>query len=83
MYIKWLTFSCDLPSLYPAVHFMSMWLSGIMAIMSKGDRASPWKIRLWIFVSANFHPPAVNSTLQVYHSFVDEVYDFVGCFVHL
>ena len=33
MYIKWLTFSCDLPILYPAVHFLSMWLSGIMAII--------------------------------------------------
>ena len=26
-------FSCDLLSLYPAVHFLSMWLSGIMAII--------------------------------------------------
>ena len=67
MFIKGLTFSCDLPSLYPAVHFLSMWLSGIMAIMnSKGDRASPWKIPLWIFASANFLPSAVSSTLQVF-----------------
>ena len=37
MYIRWLIFSCDLQSLHPAVHFLSMWLSGIMAIMnSKG-----------------------------------------------
>ena len=50
MYIRWLIFSCDLLSLYPAVHFLSIWLSGIMAIMnSKGDCASPWKIPLWIF----------------------------------
>ena len=42
MYIKRLIFSCDLLSLYPAVHFLSTWLSGIMAIMnSNGDRASP------------------------------------------
>ena len=38
-----------------------------MAIMnSKGDRASPWKIPLWIFASANYLPPAVSSTLQVF-----------------
>ena len=44
-----------------------MWLSGIMAIMnSKRDRASPWKIPLWMFPSANLLPPAVNSTLQVF-----------------
>ena len=67
MYIKWLTFSCDLLSSYLAVHFLSLWLSGIMAIMnSKGDRASPWKTPLWIFASGNLLPPAVNSTLQVF-----------------
>ena len=66
MYIKWLTFSCDLLSLYPAVHFLSVWLSGIMAIMnSKGDWASLWQIPLWIFASADLLPPDVNSTLQV------------------
>ena len=60
-------FSYDLLSLYPAVYFLSMWLSGIMPIMnSKGDRASPWKIPLWIFVSAKLLPPAANSTLQVF-----------------
>ena len=37
-----------------------------MAIMiSKGDSASPWKMPLWIFVSAMLLPPAVSSTLQV------------------
>ena len=65
MYIWWLNFSCDLLSLYPAVPFLSMWFSGIMAIMySKGDNAYPWKIPLWIFVSAKLFPPAVNSILQ-------------------
>ena len=64
MYIRWVI-SCDLVCLYPAMHFLCMWLSGIMAIMnSKGDIASPWKIPLWIFVSANLLPPAVSSTLQ-------------------
>ena len=66
MYIRWLIFSCDLLSLYPAAHFLSIWFSGIMAIMnSKGNCASPWKIPLWIFVSAMLLPPAVSSTLQV------------------
>ena len=32
MYMRWLTFSCELLSLYPAVHFLSMWLSGIITI---------------------------------------------------
>ena len=67
MYIKWLTFSYDLLSLYSAVHFLSMWFSGIMGIMnSKGDRASPWKIPLWIFASANLLPLVVNSAVQVF-----------------
>ena len=67
MVIKWLTFSCDQLSLCPAEYFLSMWLSGIMAIMkSKGDRASPWKIPIWIFASANLLPPAVNSTVKVF-----------------
>ena len=66
MYISWLIFSCDLLGLYPAVHFLSMWLRGIMAIMnSKGDRVSPWKMPLWIFVSSKLLPPAVSSALQV------------------
>ena len=51
LYIKWMIFSCDQLSLYPAVHFLSMWLSGIMAIMnSKGDRASPWKVIIIIII---------------------------------
>ena len=61
---------CDLLSLYPAVHFLSMWLSGIMAIMnSKSDSAFPWKIPLWIFASTKLLPPAVSSTLQVFMDF--------------
>ena len=40
MYIKWLNFSCDLQSF---LHFLSMGLGGIIAIMnSNGDSASPW-----------------------------------------
>ena len=47
-----------------------MLLSGIMAVMNyKGDRASPWKIPLWIFASAKVLPLAVNSALQVFMVF--------------
>ena len=71
MYINWLIFSCDLLSLYPAVHFLSMWLCGIMAIMnSNSDSASPRKIPLWIFVTAKLFPPVVNSTFQVFMVFL-------------
>ena len=70
MYIRWLIFSCNLLSLYPAVHFLSMWFSGIMAIMNcRGDNVSPCKIPLWIFVSAKLYPPAVNSLLQFFMAF--------------
>ena len=67
MYFKWLIFFCNLVSFYPAVHFLSMWLSDIMAIInSNGDSASPWNILLGIFLSAKLFPPAINSTLQVF-----------------
>ena len=70
MYIRWLIFSCDLLSLYPSVHFLSKWLSDIIAIInSNGDSASPWNIPLWIFASAQLFLPAVNSTLQVFMFF--------------
>ena len=78
MYIRWLLFSFDLLSLYSAVHFLSMWFSGIMAIMNiRGDSASPWKIPLWIFVSAKPFLPAVNLNSSVFNILSDEVYDFV------
>ena len=49
MYIRWLIFSCNFGSLYPSVHFLSMWMSGIIAIInSNGDSASPRNIPLWI-----------------------------------
>ena len=70
MYIRWLRFSCYLLSLYPTVHFLSMWLCGIMAIInSNGDSASPWNIPLWIFASAKLLPPAVKSTLPIFMAF--------------
>ena len=52
-------------SFYPAVHFMSVWLSGIIPIInSNGDCASPRNIPLWIFDSTKLFPPAVNSTFR-------------------
>ena len=66
IYIRWLIFSCDLLSLYPAVHFLSICLSDIMAIINnKGESASLWKIALCILLSTKLLPPAVSSTLQV------------------
>ena len=60
MYIRWLIFSCDLLSLYPAVHFQNMWLSGIMAIMNcNSESESLWQTPLWIFASAKLLPPAI------------------------
>ena len=50
-------FSCNLWSLYLVVHFLSMWLRGIIAITSSNDdSASPWKIPLWIFTKVKFFP---------------------------
>ena len=70
MYIRWLIFSWDLLSLYPAVHFLSMWLSGIVAIInSNSNCGTPWNITLWIFASAKLFPPANNSTLPIFTVF--------------
>ena len=44
-----------------------MWLSGVIAITnSHNESASPWKMDLWIFTSAQAFYPAVNSTFQFY-----------------
>ena len=70
MYIRWLIFSYDLLSLYTAVKFLHIWLSGIIAIMnSNGDSASPCNIPLWIFASPKLFPPAIDSSLQVFMVF--------------
>ena len=75
MYIKWMIFSCDLLSLYPDVHFLSMYLSGIIVITNNiGDSASPWNIPLWIFASAQLFSPAVNSTFSGFGCFLDKVW---------
>ena len=65
MYIRWFVFSCNLWSFYPPLHFLSIWLSGIITITnSNGDSASSWKTPLWIFTSVKLFPPAVSSTPQ-------------------
>ena len=59
IYIRWFICSCNLLSLYPTGHFLSMLLSCIMAMMnSNGDRAS-WEITIWIFASAKLLPSAI------------------------
>ena len=66
IYIKWLIFSCDLLSLYPAMHFLRIWLSGNMVTTNyHGDSVSTWNIPLCIFTSSKLCPLAVNSTHQV------------------
>ena len=62
-----LIFSSDLRSLYPHVHFVSLWLSGVIDIKNNnGDSASHWNIPLWIFTSGKVFSPAVSSTLQFF-----------------
>ena len=66
MYIRGLIFSCDLVSLYLPAHFLSMWLSSLIAITnSNGGSASPWNIPLWVLTTIELFPSALNSTLQV------------------
>ena len=67
MYIKWLFIYCDLLALYPAVHFLKKWSSGIMVITdSNGDSASPWNMPLW------------NPTHQVYMVFSINFMSWLG-----
>ena len=84
MYIKGFIFSCDLVSLYPPVHFLSMWLSGIIAIINiNGDSASPRIIVLWIFVSAKLFLPVIYSTLQVFILFSIKFIIFSSDILHI
>ena len=53
--------------MYPPVHFLSMWLNGIMSITnSNDDSVSPWNIPLWISTSTNLCSLAINSCLQFF-----------------
>ena len=70
MYIRWLIFSCDLQSLYPPAHFLSVCLSGIIAITNSKDKSkSPWKVPLGIFTSGKLFFPAVFSTFLFFMVF--------------
>ena len=73
MYVRRLMFSCDFISLYSLVHFLSMWLSGIIAMTnSNGDIASPWNIPFWIFASDHFFLlPSI--PLSAFPSFLDKL----------
>ena len=83
MYIWWLISSCDLLSFYPAVHFLNISLSDIIAITnSSGDSASPRNIPLWIFVSAKLPPLCSQFNFPGFHGFLDKIYDFVWYLVH-
>ena len=65
MYIRWVIFSGDLVSLFPPVHFLSRWLSVIIAITNNNDHsASLRKIHLSISTSSKDLPPVVYSNLK-------------------
>ena len=77
------SFACDILSLYPVVHFLRMWLCGIMAITnSGGNSASPWKCIFWglylcsTFSSCcQFHSPGL-------YGLLDKLYDLIGYLIH-
>ena len=60
MYIRWLIASNDLLKLYLPVHFLRMWLNGIIPIRNRnGDSLSSWKIPVRIFTSGQFYLPSL------------------------
>ena len=82
MYIRWLMIFCDLLSLYPPVHFLSILLSSIIAITHNNSvSASTWNIPLQIFASAKlflrcqFYFPG-------FYGFLNKFYDLVWYLVH-
>ena len=67
IYIWWIIFSNDLWSLRLPVHFLSIWLSDIIAITnSNGDSAYNWNIPFCILTSCKLFFPAINSTLHFF-----------------
>ena len=53
-----------------------------MAVMNiNGDIAFPWKIPIWIIVSAKLLPPAVDMLSLDFHGFLGKVYDFMWYFI--
>ena len=70
MYIRWLIFSCDLLSLYPAVHFLTMWFSGIMAIINNNNYNNNNNNFVFYYVSTNILIRAVKND-GVYNKSLD------------
>ena len=67
MYIRWLIFPCNLLSLYPAVYFQCMWLSGIIVITNcNGDSASPLNIIIIMFIIIVTAASDSNFNIKVY-----------------
>ena len=55
MYISWLIFPGDLRNLYPPLHSLRLWSTGIIAISNiKDDSGSPCITPLWNSASASF-----------------------------
>ena len=73
MYIRWLIFSPDLLSLYPAVHFLSRWFSSIMSIMENPS------LELCFRYASSSCGQQLSPGL---HGLLDEVYDIMWYFVH-
>ena len=85
MNIKWFIFFCDLLSLYPAAHFLKIWLSHIIAIIdNNGDTASPRNMPRWIFISAKLFTFSSCFLFHFsgFHDFLVKIYDFVGYSIH-
>ena len=84
MNIRWSIVSCNSWSLYPPVHFLSIWrwVATWLIINSNSDSASPWNISYYIFTLVKRFPHAVISTLQVFHFIFDNLYDFPGHLAH-
>ena len=79
--LKVADFSCGLVSLYPPVHFLSMWFSSPIAVTNtNGDSASPWKIPHRIFTSAKFFL-VFSFTIQ-FSWILGKHWEFVGYLVH-
>ena len=83
MYIRWLIFPCNLLSLDPAVHFLSMWLSSIMVIMnSKGDSLISLENPCLDLSFSKTSFSCCQLPSPGLHGLFDEVSNFMWYFVH-
>ena len=80
IYLRGLIFSCDLLNVQPPAHFLSMWLSGIIAVTNSNSESTSYRC-LWAFTSVKNFPSAFNSPLQF---FMASMMNFmtVGYLVH-